>query len=93
MTHTKNARPAAQNNCGKPDLTCRSIPSPPQNHAQESFFRFVDQNPLFRDNTKDAIRALILSLHEKNHIFKTQISEADEYCGQYFHPLSRPVRR
>ncbi len=86
MTHTKNVRTAAQRHSSNLSLSFKTVKSAFPDDTRESFFRFVDQNPLFRDNTKTAIRAMILSLHEKHHIFTSQEDEDEKWRRECFRP-------
>lgn len=46
-----------------------------QNTPENVFFRFVDKNPLFTDNSKNAIREAILSPRKTRSEFKSHVDE------------------
>lgn len=53
--------------------------TPPQDKSEIVFFRFVDKNPLYPDNSKEAIQAYIRASRKRRYDFKTHF---DEDCAK-----------
>lgn len=54
-----------------------------QDQPDKIFFRFVDKNPLFLDNTKGAIQNYILSTHKIRCTYKPHRDESHESLTDY----------
>lgn len=55
----------------------------PQDNPEKIFFRFVDKNPLFPDNSKDAIREYILASRKRRSDFKSHWNDGYEKVTNY----------
>lgn len=49
--------------------------TPPQSNPEKIFFRFVDKNPLFPDNSKEAIHEYVLASRKRRSDFKSHFDE------------------
>lgn len=63
---------------------------PRAHNPEKSFFRFVDKNPLFSDNSKNAIHEIILVPRKTRPDFKPHFDEDYEkityfLAGNHFH--------
>ena len=54
-----------------------------QSISEELFFRFVDKNPLFADNSKNAIRDVILSPRQTRSEFTSLFDEDYEMMTDF----------
>jgi hypothetical protein len=51
------------------DFSSASVPMTlPQNDAESLFYRFVDKNPLFSDNSGEAVIQYLLASRKQHHI-------------------------
>ena len=55
-----------------------------QADTQERFFRFVDKNPLFANNSADAIYAYLVSSRKRQYGYKPQVDDHQEILASYF---------
>lgn len=56
---------------------------PKESNPEKYFFRFVDKNPLFTDNSKNAVCEVILSLRKTQSDFKSHSDEEHEEYTDY----------
>jgi len=54
-----------------------------QDHSEKNFFRFVDKNPLFPDNSKDAIQKYLVTSCKRRSDFKSHCDGGCEEFTQY----------
>ncbi|PKN19851.1 MAG: hypothetical protein CVU71_05650 [Deltaproteobacteria bacterium HGW-Deltaproteobacteria-6] len=47
------------------------------------FFSFIDKNPLFQDNSKEAIHEYLLASHKRRFAFQTHVDEGNEKVPDY----------
>ncbi|MEE9911611.1 MAG: hypothetical protein K4571_07790 [Deltaproteobacteria bacterium] len=71
------AKQLMQFNGSDRDKTLVSI-ALPQDHSEKSFFSFVDKNPLFPDNSADAVHEFILTSHRRRSDFKNRSGKRDK---------------
>ncbi len=50
----------------------------PPTQSNRGFFRFVDKNPLFADNSQEAVYEYLISSRKHKLAYKTQIDESFE---------------
>jgi hypothetical protein len=55
-----------------------------QDNSERLFFRFVDKNPLFPNNSTEAVHEYILTSHKRRSDFKTHVDETYETVSNYF---------
>ncbi len=77
MDHKKTAKQLTGLNKSVLDNTFNTIEIPPD-HSEQIFFRFVDKNPLFPDNSKDAIQEYILDSRKRRSDFKSHFDKGHE---------------
>lgn len=82
MNHKKIAKQLMEVNKTTLDNTFATM-TMPQDNPEKIFFRFVDKNPLFPDNSKDAIREYILASHKRRSDFKLHCDEGYEKVTNY----------
>jgi len=55
-----------------------------QDNSEKNFFRFVDKNPLFPDNSKDAIQEYLVTSRKRRSDCKPHCDEGCEEFTKYF---------
>jgi len=63
-----------------------------QSTSEKFFFRFVDKNPLFTDNSKNAIREAILSPRKTRSEFKSFFDEDYDMMADFIISAHHPHR-
>jgi len=82
MDHKKIAKQLTGSNKSVSDTAFSTIMMPPD-HSEQIFFRFVDKNPLFPDNSKDAIQEFILDSHKRRSDFKSHFDQGHKNVVDY----------
>ena len=52
-------------------------------NPEKFFFSFIDKNPLFQDNSKEAIHEYILASHKRRFDLKTHVDKENEKIPDY----------
>ncbi len=84
MNRTKNEKPLTELKAKKQKRPLMTRMPATGEQSEEFFFRFVDKNPLFRNNTKGAIKEFILNLHKRKSTFNAHDDDDYEKTEDYY---------